>query len=290
LVAGSPGVWTVTADGAKRRLGGWSDAAWSPRGRYIAVAARGELIAVNRAGLVQWRLARPDVHSPRWFSPDGYRVAYLSGSSLRVLAGDGTGDRRVATGVAAAPAAWRPAHAYQLAYAQIDRTVVIRDADSGRLAWSREVPGIPTQLSWSYNGARLLVLTTQAAFVFDGGGRRLARIPALGRRPDLEGAFSPDGRRLALLSDRQLTLSDATSASAVRRRVFTGAGLRGLAWSPNGRWLLFGWPAADQWVFLSATGRPRIVAVSRIAEQFGRPRSRPGFPSLEGWCCGVGAG
>jgi len=63
------------------------------------------------------------------------------------------------------------------------------------------------------------------------------------------------------------------------RRVFAGAGtLEGLAWSPDGRWLLVTWPAANQWVFVRADGRG-IRAVSNISEQF---RSRS-FPRIEGW-------
>jgi len=64
-------------------------------------------------------------------------------------------------------------------------------------------------------------------------------------------------------------------------RVFAGRGrFSDLAWSPDGRWLLIAWPAADQWVVLRADGGS-IRAVSRIKEQF---RSRS-FPQLEGWCC-----
>jgi len=68
--------------------------------------------------------------------------------------------------------------------------------------------------------------------------------------------------------------------------VFSGAGLRQLAWSPDGRWLLISWPQADQWVFVRVAGKPRIVAVSHIAEQFGAHASAGrGFPRLDGWCC-----
>jgi hypothetical protein len=54
--------------------------------------------------------------------------------------------------------------------------------------------------------------------------------------------------------------------------------LSGLAWSPNGRFLLTSLPGADQWIFVS--GR-RVLAVSHIAEQFG------GVPSLDGWMPGA---
>jgi hypothetical protein len=66
------------------------------------------------------------------------------------------------------------------------------------------------------------------------------------------------------------------------RVLFSFAGeLRGLTWSPDGRWLLVGSPDADQWVFIRADGR-KIVAVSNVSSQF---HSRS-FPRVEGWCCG----
>jgi hypothetical protein len=68
-----------------------------------------------------------------------------------------------------------------------------------------------------------------------------------------------------------------------------------VSWSPNGKWVLVSWPAADQWVFVRAVGSPRVAAVARIAQQFsgnaaatssaGSAAAR--FPQLEGWCCTV---
>ncbi len=52
----------------------------------------------------------------------------------------------------------------------------------------------------------------------------------------------------------------------------------GLAWSPDGRWLVTAAPAADQWIFLHGA---RVVAVSNIARQFGGP------VSLDGWARGT---
>ena len=53
--------------------------------------------------------------------------------------------------------------------------------------------------------------------------------------------------------------------------------LAGVAWSPNGRWLLSSLPQADQWVFVQTHGASRVLAVSHIRRQFG------GEPSLDGW-------
>jgi hypothetical protein len=56
--------------------------------------------------------------------------------------------------------------------------------------------------------------------------------------------------------------------------------LSGVASSPDGRWLMVGWPAADQWVFVKTDGSG-LRAVANVSEQF---RSRS-FPRVEGWCC-----
>jgi hypothetical protein len=72
----------------------------------------------------------------------------------------------------------------------------------------------------------------------------------------------------------------APDASAARR-LFSGAGtFDGLAWSPNGRWLLVAWHDADQWVFVRDGSTPRIAAASNVSSQFDGS-----FPRLEGWCC-----
>jgi hypothetical protein len=65
------------------------------------------------------------------------------------------------------------------------------------------------------------------------------------------------------------------------RIVFRTRGLlEGLTRSPNERWLLVGWPDADQWLFLRSDGSG-LRAVANVSEQF---RSRS-FPRVEGWCC-----
>ena len=56
---------------------------------FAVVARRHQLTAVDPVGAVRWSLAAPrPVSNPAW-SPSGVRVAYMSGSSLRVVAGDG---------------------------------------------------------------------------------------------------------------------------------------------------------------------------------------------------------
>src|SRR5206468_4648201 len=79
-------------------LGAVGEATWSGHGRFVAATRGFELIAVDLHGRRHWSLAaRAPVHGPRW-SPDGFRIAYLSGRAVRVVAGDGTADRLVAPG------------------------------------------------------------------------------------------------------------------------------------------------------------------------------------------------
>lgn len=286
LVSGAGGTWTVSAGGSRRRLGSWREASWSPHGRYIVAAMGDTLAAIDPRGSTHWTLARRAVSDPSWYVPTGFRVAYRSGSNLRVVAGDGTGDHLLATGVAPVAPAWRPDHPYQLAYVQRHR-VVLRDADSGRVIWTRPTVAA-RKLGWSADGSRLLSLGGGGARVLTAAGRTIAVISLAPRVPVLDGSLSPDGRQLALVRGgvgQGVLLAALSGPRAAVRTVLSGPGMRQVAWSPNGRWLLVSWPAADQWVFAQVTGAPRIAAVSRIAQQF-TPGSRGlGLPRVDGWCC-----
>jgi hypothetical protein len=65
------------------------------------------------------------------------------------------------------------------------------------------------------------------------------------------------------------------------RRLFAaGPGsFTSLRWSPDGRRIAFGWPEADQLVFLSVPRGARIKAVANVSRHFGRT------PRITGWCC-----
>jgi hypothetical protein len=94
-----------------------------------------------------------------------------------------------------------------------------------------------------------------------------------------------------LRSGRRMTAGPLGAPVQIRRRagqsevvaggrvVFRGTGVFDQAVrSPDGRWLLVGWPTADQWVFVRL--RPRkIIGVARITRQFGRDAR------IAGWCC-----
>jgi hypothetical protein len=292
LVTGAGGTWTVAADGSSRRLGAWRQASWSPHGLFVVVTRNDELAAVDPHGTLHWTLARPAVHDPQWYVPTGYRVAYMSGHALRVVAGDGTGDHALATGVASVAPAWQPGSDYRLAYVTRSGTLVVRGADSERIIWTAPLSGPARELAWSSDGRELLVVTASRASLYDPSGRMITSIAALPGAPIRTASLAPDGKTLALIrgvTDQDAVVLNLADPTAQPRRVLSGAGLRQLAWSPDGRWLLVSWPAADQWVFVRVAGMPRIAAVSRIARQFSaraaRASAQDGFPRIEGWCC-----
>jgi hypothetical protein len=56
----------------------------------------------------------------------------------------------------------------------------------------------------------------------------------------------------------------------------------GLAWSPDGRWLLVDWRSADQWVFIRSAAVRRID-VRNIGNTFDSGPEH--YATLAGWCC-----
>ncbi|HEY5429705.1 MAG TPA: hypothetical protein VIK04_11355, partial [Solirubrobacteraceae bacterium] len=200
LVSGAGGTWTVSHGGAARRLGPWTRASWSPHGRYVAVGSAGGLAAVTPSGSVAWRLAGPAARDARWFSPSGYRIAYRSGRNLDVVAGDGTGNAVLATGIASIAPAWRPAHPYQLAYVTQRGALIVRDAAGGRvIGTAAPPPGRVLRVGWSADGDRLVAVTSRAARVYAPDGRLLSTFSPTGGSPIIGAAVSPDGRTVALV-------------------------------------------------------------------------------------------
>ena len=298
LVSGAGGTWIVAPDGTRSRVGSWRDASWSPHARYIVVASRNRLAAVTQGGEIKWELSRPAVSDPSWFAPSGFRVAYRSGSSLRVVAGDGTGDHLLATHVAPVTPAWRPDHAYQLAYIRHGQ-VVLRGADSGRAFWTRPT-GSAIKLQWSADGSRLLLLTRRAARVLSGSGQTETTIKFGAANRLIGGSIAPDGKEVALVRSQGVQIAHLTSrdvvSGAALASVLPGAGIREVTWSPNSRWLLISWPSANEWVFLATGQKPHLIATSRVAQRFGRSETSrlphraasTELPELDGWCCTAG--
>jgi len=272
LVSGGSGAWLIAADGSTRRLGDYAQASWSPHALYVVAAAGDRLATLDPTGRIHWLLSRPQIRFPRWGGTrTDTRIAYLSGGRLHVVAGDDTGDRAAGRAALVAPA-WQPSVE--------DRHVLAYVTANGRVAVLDTDRRTVVWESTRHAGARALAWSPD--------GRRLALVAASGivlfdgasGRPvamPLAGvralAFAPDGR-LALLRGSAVLLLDGSRT----RTLFAAPGaLAGLAWSPDGRWLLTELPAADQWIFLQTRGGRRVLAVSHISTQFGA------FPTLAGW-------
>jgi hypothetical protein len=258
---------------------------------------------VDPVGTVRWSLAaaRP-VSYPAW-STSGIRVAYLSGSSLRIVAGDGTHDHLLARHVAAVAPAWKPLRdplpagqvatgpgTNVLAYADRRGRVTVRDVDSGRLLLRSppgpkpiRAPGRPTASG----------LSASVTPDFDAG----YRFPVTASPPpvdDPRGEPRPGthGGAAETRGNSRAT-SHASWSSGDRRRELPRASCsrtgptEDLAWSPDGL-LLVGWRDADQWLPASeptaASGRAHLPAVRpRRDRQAASPASAAGAASADDW-------
>jgi hypothetical protein len=287
LVTSARGAWVVQADGSKRLLGRYREASWSPFGRFVVAARANELVALESGGELRWSLARPGIRNPRWAGTrTDTRIAYLSGSNLRIVGGNGKGDRALGAPVAQVAPAWRPGRGFVLAFAARDGRVHVYETEQDERLHRSRRPLRPIQLAWSDDGERLLVLARDAVLVLDTSGQRWRDLYS--RR--LEGtataaAFRPGTHRFAVALRRgparsEVVVFSGDSRVGTQRRLFTGTGrFTGLAWSPDGRWVLVAWQDADQWVLIRAAGARRLEAVASISQQF---RSRA-FPAVGGW-------
>lgn len=297
LVLSPSGPWVVQQDGSKRLLGDYDDASWSPRGLFV-VAAEGEhLVAVEPAsGEVRWSLSRTsEIRDPRW-SGGGLdtRIAYRAGSSLHVVAGDGSPDAVLADDVAPLAPAWKGA-SHVLAYAGRDKRIHVVEVDVGRELW-RTPPIVGIRRILFTQDGHLVVVTSRNARLYGPRGLiRLAAAPALPKgHVFLDAATLPGGRVLYADYDEQ---ADATSIVLAHcfapgpclligpSEVFRGGGkIENLTLSPNGRWLAAGWPAPDQLLFFRVGHFSDVVAVSNVTREF-EPGARGAgaFPRIAGW-------
>ena len=295
LVQGGDGAWAVFADGAKRRLGGYAGAAWSPRGRFVIAWQGSELTALDPGGRVRWSLARAGrVGLARWSPVDGFRIAYLVDDELRIVNGDGTGDRRYGPARRAVAPAWRPDDAHVLAYVDAHDRVNVAAVDTRRRLWRSAPLRDPVALTWSPDGRRLLATTRRRVVLFGRSGRPLAARAMPAGSAVQNAQWAPRGADVALVrrfaaADRSEVLLLGGTRELRERVLFTGPGRFGaLAWAPDGARLLIGWPEADQWLFLRPVrtrGGGRLTAVANIARQFTPGATSPPFPSTVHWCC-----
>ncbi|MGH3035869.1 MAG: hypothetical protein ACRDMU_01710, partial [Gaiellaceae bacterium] len=257
------------------------------------------VLALEPDGDPRWTLARPrSVTDARWAPSPGFRIAYREGATLRVVEGDGSPDRLLARNVAAVAPAWLPQTGRTvLAYARADGVVRVVDVDSGAELMRTPRATRIKELLWTPDGL-LAVLTERELRLHSRRGRILERGTTR----------APEGHQLldaVALPGEQVVYADydaeAGATALVRAfcfgagpcrtigpsRIFTGPGrLQDLTLSPDARWVVAGWPEADQLLFLRLPPGPRVRAVDDVRREFdpGRP-PRGEFPRLAGWCC-----
>jgi len=296
LTESRDGLWILRDDGSRRSLGGYERATWSANGLFIAASSGRELSALTPQGNPRWSILAPaPITALDWSSDEGYRVAYVAGRELRIVAGDSTGDSAFRMRVGSDAIAWRPEDdpdraVHQLAYVEGTR-VVLADTDSGRELW-RSAPGARIEsLQWSLDGTRLLVSGSGSAFVLDSDGE-----PALKAVGASTGAsLSPDGESIAVVrpsprGGTEVALVPAGPGGAPEAVVYrtapgAPAALETPTFSPDGNWLLVPWPDVNQWLFVRVADG-RVVPVANISRQLDSDRRGPAsFPVVSGWCC-----
>ena len=290
LVSSAQGVWVVRPDGSKRRLGDYQQASWSPRGLFVAATGGHQLVALEPDGDVRWTVSRPQpIADARWLPGTGYRIAYRAGPSLRVVGGDGEGDRLLAPTVAPVAPAWQPIGEHVLAYVDRAGRVNLVGGDDRRERWQTRRARPAHGLEWSRDGKWLLAWSPNLIRVYGSGGRLDTAIRVPKRlHTVLAATFRPGTRTIAYAVFEKKTGKSSVFVSkrnSIER--FSGLGrFRDLTWSPDGKWLLVSWPSADQWAFLEIPGGVRrIEAVGGITAEFDPGAAGGAFPLVEGWCC-----
>jgi hypothetical protein len=292
LVVADSGAWLVHDDGRRRRLGGFSDVTWSPGGLFVAAARGHELVALDPLGQERWtRPASGRVSVPRW-SPDGYRIAYRSGSDLRVSTGNNADDWFLAHATASTPPAWMPlaAPAAQvLAFAAGGRVRIVQ-ADTGDELGRTPVEPTPREIWWADGGRRLVTVGSRAVRIHGSRGRLLRTVELPAGSKAVGSAVPPEGRRLAVIATRGssssllvLRLDRATPL----RSLFSARGeFEGVTWSIDGSLIVVGLPQADQWLYVRPRGAKAPESVGRIRHRFkgGLEPRRGTFPRPAGWC------
>ena len=274
LVA-SDGGWPIVLT---TTLGGKSQLKWSPDGRSIAFVSEGAIWSVSVDGggphkLTEGRHGAGDPRTaadrdPEW-SPDGKWILFDTGrrgnSDLAVVSADGLSTSLLTDSPAdEGNAVWSPDGSH-IAYVERStdffsgRLVVARfDAASGRLngepkilytakedrggGWSIRRP------EWSHDGKSLAVVLQ------DTGWDKIYLIPAIGGDPheltsgeseDEDPLFSPDGRSVAFVSNRDHPEERhiwvvSTEGTHLHELAAVSSGVEGdPTWSPDGKQIYF---------------------------------------------------
>jgi hypothetical protein len=165
--------------------------------------------------------------------------------------------------------------------------------DARALAWRHTLRAPVTSLAWSADGTLLAAASQRAVTLLDGAGGRVRRRITAPRGLEVAGiAFAHRSRELAVTLNSadgraQALAIDVRQAGSKPRRLFAGSGhFGGVRWSPDDRWVLISWPAANQWLFLRSARVCGVSAVRDIARLCDPGVRSARFPAIADWCCG----
>jgi gamma-glutamyltranspeptidase/glutathione hydrolase len=228
------------------------------------------------------------VQDPAW-APDGRHLAASYFDRIWIFGADGRGGRPLRDGTAAErDPAWSP-DGRRLAYAAdagdgFDLYVAAADGRSARRV--TEAPGDDRWPSWTHDG-RLVFSRRATPFdpwqlhvVAERGGSATLLFPDAATDSEREPRLSPDGRRIAYVSDREsedgdvdLWIADLPAEGRARRvRVTRVRGREAFpAWAPDGERLAF---------FAQRDGADAVwvAGVERQASPESPPAPRPALP------------
>jgi Tol biopolymer transport system component len=242
-------------DGRLHALGRGSTGAWSPDGRRIALSRDGDLVVLTVDGRRGRRLTHDELiqFAPAW-SPDGTHIAFLQ-RHPEVELGVGPQD-----------------------------DVAVVDVASGATRRLTSDTRTKTALSWSPDGTQLVYENVgrpqgRPVVVIDAVTGNIVQSAAVRPYP----LWSPHGRRVAYVtveaehSSLVVTAADGSSP----RVLFRGArdiGVFDLAWSPNGRFLVFtcgGWSSSNSQVEVADVLSGSAHAVTQLRSHDSAPTWSP---------------
>ena len=255
-------------------------ASWSPFGRFVVATRANELAALEPDGDVRWTLARPAATDPAWAGTrSDTRIAYADRSGIRLVAGDGTGDRLL---IRPAQARSRGGPAARASSRSCRPAGCVSSTSTPAVSSGGRGPACGSRARARVVERRKAVARAPPTSlrVYDDRGRVTARDDPSDSTQDADAAFRPGTHEVAVI--RLHGAQSTVFRLATGDPLFNGTGtFDQVTWSPDGRRLLVTWPTADQWVFVPARGPRRVEAVANVSAQF---RS-PAFPRVEGWCC-----
>jgi WD40 repeat protein len=250
---GSMLLWDTASRTVLRRLkllpseGDVTDAAFSPDGRLLAAAThRGYLIFWNPASGARLGRALHPHHPPEdpagtWLAFDRRGMTlYTSSLDHKTIVWEVAGRRPIRTLPFGGPLALSP-DGERLALAQLDGSVILAAATTGRHRVLAGHTGPAVQVAFSPDGATLAsVGDDRTAIVWDVATGRVRETLRGHAGEVVSVAFSPDGRTLYTSSrDDSVIAWDMTATRGLARRLTRTAGtVTGVAFSPRDRNLL----------------------------------------------------